>query len=75
MKSTYAKRNGHERYKTVKKLRGEIYKSRREKALGNLEEDLRTGLLRTAGERSDTPLNELQKERIKKEILNIKKKL
>lgn len=49
--------------------------ARRKHALALLEQDLKTGLLRTGGERTDTPLTEGQRKRIMNEIINVKKKI
>lgn len=75
MKSSYRARNGHERYRACKKYRSASFQSRRKRALEDLEEDLKTGKLRVAGERTDTPLDETKRKRIIKEISNIKEKL
>lgn len=56
-----------------KKQQGALPLQRRRKALAALEEDLKKGTLRVAGERSDTPLSDKNKERIMKEISTLKK--
>lgn len=75
MKSTYAKRNGHERYKIVKKNRNHAATSRRKIAIEALESDLEQGTLRVDGVRTEDPLTETQITRIKKEIVNLKSKM
>jgi hypothetical protein len=49
--------------------------ARRKRALNLLEQDLKTGLLRSGGERTDTPLSEKEQKRIMNEITNLKKKI
>lgn len=49
--------------------------SRRKRALALLEQDLKTGLLRSGGERTDQPLDEKDQKRIMNEIVNLKKKI
>lgn len=63
------------KWKRGNKTRGSSYQARRLKALSLLEEDLKKGTLRIAGERSGEPLNDSDVKRIHNEIANIKKKL
>lgn len=48
---------------------------RRKKALEGLQEDLKTGKLRTAGSRSETPLADKDVKRITKEIETLKQRV
>lgn len=49
--------------------------ARRKQALTLLEQDLKTGLLRSGGERTDQPLSDKDQKRIMNEISNLKKKI
>lgn len=75
MKSTYSKRNGHERYKIVKKNNNKAAIDRRKKALEGLEEDIKTGRIRTGEVQRGEALTDVQKKRIMKEIETLKTKV
>lgn len=74
MKMTYAKRNGHERYKFVHKNSNEAAMSRRKTALQFLENQLVSGK-KIIRDGDYAPLEEEDKDRIKKEIASLKIKL
>jgi len=63
------------KWRRGKKNQGPDAIARRKQALKLLEEDLKTGRLRSGGQRTEEPLEESDRKRIMNEIENLRKKI